>query len=61
MTLEDLLNTKVKTAFGEDIVPNFRVAVQNITPDEVHFIIHPMDYDGATLDFICSGNSLIPR
>jgi hypothetical protein len=57
MKLEELLRTKV-TLNGVEITPQFRVSVQEIRPDFIHFIIHPQDYDGATLDFYVRGNNL---
>lgn len=64
ITLEELLKTKVEDKFNEaeevQFVPDFRVAVQDITDEGVHFIIHPFGYDGETLDFIVKGNVLKP-
>jgi hypothetical protein len=61
-TLEKMLRTKVKVKGlnGDvEITPNFRVAVQSATNSRVHFIIHPLNHNGDTLDFLVQGNDLI--
>lgn len=62
MKLEQLLRTMVpaQNFDGDDIEisPEFRVAVQSITPDGVHIIIHANGHNSDTLDFIVSGNEL---
>jgi len=62
-TLEDLLrttyvdqNTLSKKAI--EVTPDFRVAVQRITPSGVHFIIHAASYDSDTLDFVAVDDGL---
>lgn len=61
-TLEDLLRMTVKSTDKDDneidITPEFRVSVQRIKDDRIHFIIHPMDHDGETIDFVVQGNEL---
>ena len=61
-TLEDLLRTVVKSTDKDgnaiDITPEFRISVQSTKDNQVHFIIHPMDYNGTTIDFIVQGNDL---
>jgi len=62
ITLEDLLRMKVKLINKDDRpvygYPDFRVAVQNIKEDRIHFLIHPIGFDGITLDFVVQGNEL---
>jgi hypothetical protein len=41
-----------------DVTPEFRVAVQSITEDGVHIIIHANGHNSDTLDFIVSGDEL---
>lgn len=65
MTLEEQLKTKktVKSPVtGEEVsVPlSFIVDVQQQREDGVHFIIHPLDQSGETLDFVVKGNELTP-
>ncbi len=64
MTLEDLLKTKTLSTDKDNnsvsVHPEFRVSIQKETEHGVHFIIHPMNINGETLDFICKGNSLKP-
>ncbi len=64
MTLEDLLRTTTSSTDKNNnsvtISPDFRVAIQKKDEHGVHFIIHPMNINGKTLDFICKGNSLKP-
>jgi len=60
-TLQELLEMKVTTKNNEgdtspEFSPDFLVAVQAIHEDGVHIIIHPMDHNGDTLDFIVRGN-----
>lgn len=61
-TLEELLRmtVKVKTVnkLDLDMIPQFRVSVQEVTKKGVHFIIHADGYDSETLDFICKDNKL---
>jgi hypothetical protein len=62
-TLQELLKTKVDIGHKDKpkkVIPPFRVAVQDVRPDGVHFIIHPNGYDGETLDFLVQDNTLIP-
>ncbi len=62
LTLEDLLRMKVpaKDKDQNDIQmsPDFRVAVQRENDQGVHFIIHPIDHNGETIDFVVKGNHL---
>lgn len=70
MTFEELLRTKIKVESpilkeqGKpcevDLTPDFRVAVQTIQDEGIHFIIHPLSHSGDTLDFIVKHNRLIP-
>lgn len=61
-TLEDLLRMEVdvQSCNGEmlKMSPEFRVAVQRKKDDRIHFMIHPANYDGDTLDFVVQGNEL---
>ena len=62
-TLQELLEMKVTTNNSEgdtspEFSPDFRVAVQAIHEDGVHIIIHPMNHNGDTLDFLVRGNNL---
>lgn len=62
--LEKLLRMTVPVGPGcvapEDtpMSPDFRVSVQNIADDHVHFIIHADGHNSDTLDFRVSGNAL---
>lgn len=64
MTLEELLRSKVSLNMpaplsgAKEVTPDFLVAVQDQTPEGVHIIIHPDGYNGDTLDFLVSGNTL---
>lgn len=59
-TLQELLEMKVDD-LGAVFTPDFRVAVQGEGPGGgIHIIIHPMGYDGDTLDFVVVGNELTP-
>ena len=63
MTLEKLLRMTIKgksLVTGDDIEypPEFRVAVQEKTDNEVRIIIHAMNHDSETLDFMVRGNEL---
>jgi len=65
MTLEELLRTKVKSysAVMEkevEVSPSFIVDVMHEREDGVHFIIHPFNNNGETLDFVVKGNELKP-
>jgi len=62
-TLEDLLRMKVDGFRAVDnkkinVTPDFRVAVQRVTDQGVHFIIHAAGFDSETLDFVAVGNTL---
>ena len=62
-TLQELLEMKVTTtnldgATSPEFSPDFRVAVQAIHEDGVHIIVHPMNHNGDTLDFLVRGNIL---
>ena len=62
-TLQELLEMKVTIKNNEGDVspefsPDFRVAVQAIHEDGVHIIIHPMNHNGDTIDFLVRGNTL---
>jgi len=61
-TLEDLLRTTYtdRSISRKDVTvtPDFRVAVQRVTPSGVHFIIHAAGYDSDTLDFVAVDDSL---
>jgi hypothetical protein len=63
-TLEDLLNTTVEAKDKDEnpiqIIPEFRVAVQADDLDGVRIIIHPMGYNGDTLDLVVKGNTVTP-
>lgn len=65
MTLEGLLRTTYKVGPGcvapEGALasPEFRISIQKITPDGVHFIVHAHGMDSETLDFIAIGNRLV--
>lgn len=56
-TFEELLKEKYKID-GREIQPDFRVAIQSERTDGVHIIIHPMNTNGTTLDFLVRGNEL---
>lgn len=62
--LEDLLRmtvpTKDKDGNAIAITPEFRVSVQRVADDGVHFIIHADGHNSDTLDFIVSGDALHP-
>lgn len=64
MTLQKLLETLVEGADKDgnpvQYSPDFRVAVQQVKDGGLHFIIHPQDHNGETLDFIVRGNELEP-
>lgn len=55
ITLEQLLKTK--TDEGQPIT-DFKISVQKTFDRGVLFIVHPMDADGYTLDFMVSDNLL---
>ena len=63
-TLEELLTTTVEARDKDKnpikIIPEFRVAVQGTFQDGVKIIIHPIGYNGETLDFLVKGNTLEP-
>ena len=63
-TLEQLLKMTVaakdKDGNPIEITPEFRVAVQGHRCGGVHILVHPMDHNGATLDFIVVGDTLTP-
>lgn len=63
-SLEELLRMTVpaKDKDGNDIeiTPEFRVSVQRLTEDGLHFIIHANDHNGDTLDYIVDGDTLTP-
>ena len=63
-TLEELLNTTVEARDKDKrpikIIPEFRVAVQGTFLDGVKIIIHPIGYNGETLDFLVKGNTIEP-
>jgi len=63
-TLEELLKMKVKTENfkGEEveITPDFRIAVQSTHVDGTHIIVHPLNHNGDTLDFVVKDNTLYP-
>lgn len=64
MTLEELLRMTVPVPAGctapegSPMSPQFRVSVQAIRDDGVHFIIHAEGHHSETLDFIVRGDSL---
>lgn len=63
-TLEALLRmttTEKSVVTGDpvEVRPDFRVAVQGERDGGVHFIIHPIDANGDTLDFIAKGDDLV--
>ena len=63
-TLEDLLRMQVEgfSPVNECKVmhsPEFRVAIQRITPEGVHFIIHANGHNSNTLDLLAQGNQLL--
>ena len=62
MNLQQLLEMTVtaKDKDGEpvEVSPEFRVAVQEITPDGVRIIIHANGYNSDTLDYVVQGNVL---
>lgn len=64
MTLEDLLRATIKSSDKDgneiEVVPDFRVAVQAVRSNGVHFIIHPNEHNGETLDFVATGNEIEP-
>jgi len=62
MNLQQLLSMKVPAKDKDDndieVSPEFRVAVQSITPEGVHIIIHADGHNSETLDFIVNSNEL---
>ena len=66
MTLEELLRMTVPVGPGcvapEDtqMTPDFRIAVQGVSSDNVRIIIHAQGHDSDTLDFDVFGNELRP-
>ena len=62
--LEDLLRMTVPALDKDGIViamtPEFRVSVQKISDDGVHFIIHANGHNSDTLDYIVDGDQLRP-
>lgn len=62
MTFEELLRTKHTTKNINDeeinVTPDYRIAVQEETEEGVRIIVHPMDYNGETLDLIVKGNEV---
>ena len=63
VTLEQLLSMEIQSispVTGEDInfPPEFRVAVQEKTPNGVRVIIHAMNHDSDTLDLLIKDNSV---
>ncbi len=65
-TLEDLLKMTVPVPAGcispegTPMSPEFRVSIQSIAAEGVHFIIHANGHDSDTLDFVARGNELLP-
>ena len=63
-TLEQILRTTYPVGpgcvgqEGSPASPDFRVAIQAITDEGVHFIIHANGHDSETGDFIIKGNTL---
>lgn len=62
ITLEELLRMKVpaKDMHGNDIqiTPEFRVAVQGLSKEGVHFIIHANGHNSDTIDYMVNGDEL---
>ncbi len=60
--LQTLLSTLVPgTNFKDEPIeysPPFEVAVQSITEEGVHIIIHPSGVNGDTLDYLVTGDTL---
>lgn len=63
-TLEELLRMtvtkEVTTGSVAEIRPDFRIAVQEVSDKGVRVIIHPMNYNGDTLDFWIKNNEITP-
>lgn len=63
-TLEELLRMTVPVGpgcvapEGTPMTPEFRVAVQNVGDDGVHFLIHAVGHNSDTLDLVANGNQL---
>ena len=62
LTLEQLLRTKIK---GQDVTmrpieatPEFRLSVQRISTNGVHFTIQAEEVNGATLDLVVNDNNI---
>jgi len=59
-TLEELLKMKVRTRNDTEFTPDFRVSVQEKVKAGTHILIHPLGYNGDTLNFIVQDNTLTP-
>ena len=67
-TIEELLSMKVKGKNGVlkeqgkpcevEVSPEFRVAVQNITDEGVHIIIHANGHNSDTIDLLVKDNKV---
>ncbi len=64
VTLEKLLNMTIdgydKDNNPNHITPDFRLIVQSGNHDGVKILIHPIGFNGETLDFVVKDNTLIP-
>ena len=66
MNLEELLRMTVPVPAGcvapegSPMSPEFRVSVQEVGEDGVHFIIHAVGHDSETLDLVAQGNQITP-
>ena len=61
-TLEELLRMKVPAKDKDknpiDITPEFRVSVQGEFGGGIHFLIHAMDHNSDTCDFVAKGDEI---
>lgn len=61
-TLEELLRKRVihKHKDGQEspIIPDFRIAVQELQKKFIRVLIHPLNYNGDTMDLIIRGNEI---